>query len=433
MPRKGALDYRGFALANPDVERWYRYRQKRSPVSADINLRNLLRSLHLFGGKVPADLLKMKQAKLDDYVQDLSDFLLANGTIGSTVKKYVEAIKSYLKWHRRQIMRPLSIPGGDDNPNAEGQTIPDQEKLGKFFDACDQRTSVMGGLEAFAGLRPGVLGKLDGSDGLRLGDFPELVITATDVSFTKVPTVVKVRKELSKTRKAYLTFLGPQGCEYLLGYLRSRMAPDEKLGPGETLGPQSGALTHEERRRKDGKVLRRGNIQDSIRIRMRRVGIKDSSYILRSYFDNRLLMAESHGVPELYRSFWMGHKGGLQMRYALRKEKLPPDVVEDMRRCYTKCLRFLETRRGDDAEQKLPVAEVFLRAAGYSPDQLQQLQVETRSKDEIIELIAQGPGRSAALVRAQKVVHSTELDAALLEGWFYKASLPDGRAIIERT
>lgn len=94
-------------VAPPDVERWYRHRRKRSVASADINLRNLLRSVHLYGGKVPADLLKMKQAALDDYMQDLIDFFEAQGLAGSTTKKYVEAIKSYLKWHRRKIMRPL--------------------------------------------------------------------------------------------------------------------------------------------------------------------------------------------------------------------------------------------------------------------------------------------------------------------------------------
>ena len=155
MPRKGALDYRGFASSHPDVERWYRNRKKKSLASADINLRNLLRTLHLVG-KVPADLLKIRQERLDDFMQDLVDVLLAAGIVGSTVKKYVDSIKSYLKWHRRKLLRPLSIPGADDNPKAEAQTIPDQEKLSKFFDACDQRTSVMGAYEAFSGVRPGV-------------------------------------------------------------------------------------------------------------------------------------------------------------------------------------------------------------------------------------------------------------------------------------
>ncbi len=51
---------------------------------------------------------------------------------------------------------------------------------------------------AFSGLRPESLGNHDGSDGLRLGDFVEAEIRPDGIEFTKVPTVLVVRRSPSK-------------------------------------------------------------------------------------------------------------------------------------------------------------------------------------------------------------------------------------------
>ena len=39
----------------------------------------------------------------------------------------------------------------------------------------------------------------------------------------------------------------------------------------------------------------------------------------------------------------MGHKGDIEARYSTNKGVLPPDMVEDMRRCYRDCEPFLTT------------------------------------------------------------------------------------------
>ena len=426
MAKRSRRNWRAIGLAMPDVARWYRFRARSSRNSADINLRNLLSTLERFDGKKPADLLQLDDEALDDYMQDLVDFLVTQ-VKGSGAKKYVEAVKSYLKWHRRALGRPLSIPGGNDNPNSEAQTIPDQVMLSKLLAACDQRTAVIASLEAFAGVRPQVIGKFDASDGLRLGDFPELELDP-EIRLTVVPAMIRVRKEVSKTRKAYSTFLGPQGCDFLVEYLKAR-----RRG-GEVLTVKSAAVTHKEAKR-TGEFLHRTNVQEALRLRMRVVGIRDSSYILRSYFDNRMLLAESHGVPALYREFWMGHKGGMQMKYALRKEQLPADVVDDMRNSYRKALPYLETTRPMTTEDPIaPMMGLLLQhLAGYSAEQVEQLDFKGKSQAELLALLpppGSQPQESAA--RSQKVVGGLELEQALLSGWLYKASLPDGRAIVER-
>jgi hypothetical protein len=58
---------------------------------------------------------------------------------------------------------------------------------------------------AFSGLRPQTLGNYDGTDGIRLGDFLEAEIRQDGVEFRKTPTMLIVRKNLSKARHQYFT------------------------------------------------------------------------------------------------------------------------------------------------------------------------------------------------------------------------------------
>jgi hypothetical protein len=434
MPRRAELDYQALAISLPDVARWHRQLLSRSKDTARVHLTNLLRTLHEFRRMQPAALLAMSQEELDDFMQDFVAFFQEKGLAGSTIAKYVDSIKSYLAWHRKPLGRRLYIEGADDSPKAEAQEIPAQQKLDTLLSACDLRTGTMVALEAFSSVRPQVLGRSDASDGLVLGDLPELEIGPDGVRFTKVPALVRVRKSLSKTRKAYLTFLGPQGCDILLNDLRGRMARGEVLtAKSPVVNPLDGSQ----------RFLHRGNIQDCIRIRMRRAGLASSTYILRSYFSNRLVVAESHGVPSIYREFWMGHKGGLQTRYALQKE-LPADTIEDMRRAYAKALPFLETRQ--DGPQEDPVrrmAGAALKMGGHSDEDIAKLDLEGMDEAGVVRLMADALAKRVGVVAPaaakpaartrQKVVEVSELAAMLEQGWVYRASLDGGKAIIEAT
>jgi len=92
-------------------------------------------------------------------------------------------------------------------------------------------------LIATFGGRIEVLGNYDGSDGLRIRDFPEMVIDAAakKVTFQKVPTMVTVRRPLSKARHQYFSFLCEEGCIYLAQYLEQRMRNGEVLSPGSPI------------------------------------------------------------------------------------------------------------------------------------------------------------------------------------------------------
>ncbi len=82
-------------------------------------------------------------------------------------------------------------------------------------------------LLAYSGIRPNVIGNKSGNDGLRIGDLPELKVNGNKVTFEEIPTIIKVRKNLSKAGHPYLTFLTREGCYFLEIYLNSRLVKGE--------------------------------------------------------------------------------------------------------------------------------------------------------------------------------------------------------------
>jgi site-specific recombinase XerD len=170
----------------------------------------------------------------------------------------------------------------------------------------DKRTRVSCSLVAFSGLRIQMLGNYRGTDGLKVMDFPEMVVSNGEVEFEAVPTLVVVRLAISKVGHQYLTFLGEEGCNYLKEYLEERMRTGEKIGRDlPIITPRAASLR--------GKHISTINIGDIIRQAIRKAGFEWRPYVLRHYFDTQLLLAESKGlVIRDYRVFWMGHKGDIE-------------------------------------------------------------------------------------------------------------------------
>jgi hypothetical protein len=226
---------------------------------------------------------------------------------------------------------------------------------------------------AHSGLRPEVLGSYRGNDGLRVRDLPDLEVGKTEVSIKSIPARIIVRRELSKARHQYLTFLGEEGCRYLKEYL------DERLRSGATLRPESDVISPT----KFGKeFVRANNIGDMIRKVIRKAGYDWRPYVLRAYFDTQLLLAESKGkVAHDYRVFWMGHKGSMEARYTTNKGRLPAALVDDMREAYSRCESFLSTVPGpSEGQVDAAVNRQFLRIAGYSDEEIEELDLADTEK-----------------------------------------------------
>ena len=291
--------------------RWYRNVQRGSEVTADVYLRRLGGFCNQ-NGLEPKHLPSIDEKRLSDLLLDNVTRLESEGYAGSYIKSIVKAVKSWLRHNHIILTSTIKVMGEDSTPTLQNERVPTPNEVGNMLRGGSSEKRVAVSLMAFCGLRPETLGNYHGTDGLRIGDLPELTIddSAGTVTFGSTPTFIRVRASLSKAGHQYLTLLCDEGCLYLKEYLESRMREGERL-------TTSSAVV---RPRYDSKeFIRTSNIGDKIRDSIRAAGFPWRPYVLRCYFDTRLLLAESSRlIIRDYRVFWIG---------------LAPDRRDSLRTC----------------------------------------------------------------------------------------------------
>ncbi|MEM0358038.1 MAG: site-specific integrase [Candidatus Bathyarchaeia archaeon] len=412
-------------LEDEDVRRWYENVARGSRVTADVYLRRLgwaCRHLNL----KPKDLLKKSEKELAMILADLVSYLEREGKAGSYIKSCVKAVKSWLSFNMVEVRARIKIKDADDTPTLREERVPTQQELRKIFMCGDLRARCACVLLAHSGLRIETLGNYEGTDGLRVKDFPEMKIENGEVIFEKIPTIVVVRRELSKGGHQYFTFLSEEGCGYLKDYLESRLKEVEKLTPNSPILTPKAAPKP---------FIRSTNIGDIIRNAIRKAGFKWRPYVLRAYFDTQLMLAESKGlVLRDYRQFWMGHKGDIENRYTTNKCKLPEDIIEDMREAYKRSQEYLHTTKvGKTNEEELRQAfrKQLLLVAGFTQSEIDKMDVSEISDEELQTIIRKRLLGEKTNDCVQKVVSTDEVEKYLEQGWEYVATLPNKRVIIK--
>lgn len=170
-----------------------------------------------------------KEGKLQAMLEDEVAKLQSEGKAGSYQKNILKAIISWLDYNGLKLQRRIKISGADLTPTLDDERVPTKEELVTILRHLDKRGRAIAAYIAFAGLRLEAIGNYDGTDGLTIKDLPEMKVTESGVVFEKIPTMIKIRSSLSKTRRPYFTFLTSEGCTYLKEYLEWRMARGEKL------------------------------------------------------------------------------------------------------------------------------------------------------------------------------------------------------------
>ena len=369
-----------FLLEDPDVRRWYDNLARGSRVTADVYLRRL-------GGfavnrKIkPRELLSLSDKEISNLLMDFVGWSEKQGHAGSYIKSTLKAVRSWLQHNHRDITVKIKVKGADDTPTLRKERVPTREELRRIFLSGDKKARAASVLVAHSGLRIACLGNYRGDDGLRIEDIPELKIDGKEVVFEKTPAMVIVRRELSKAGHRYFTFLSEEGCEYLKDYL------EERIRKGEELGPESPVITPKAASKP---FITTTNIGDAIRGAIRKAGFPWRPYVLRSYFDTQLMLAESKGhVLRDYRQFWMGHKGDIENRYTTNKGRLPEEVIEDMRSAYRRSQGYLQTMGEPDTEEKNEerYRKMFLRIAGFSEEEIEEIDLSGMDDQEFHELV----------------------------------------------
>ncbi|MDA2912519.1 site-specific integrase [Acidobacteriia bacterium AH_259_A11_L15] len=350
----------------------------------------------------------------------------AKGYTGGYIASVLKPVKSWLAFNELQVRGGIKIRGMRETPTLQDERIPSQEELKRIFLSADEKTRMVCALLAHSGLRPEVLGNYEGTDGLRVKDLSEIEVKGNELVFKRIPTIVRVRPNLSKKAHEYFTFLGSEGCDYLKAYLEMRMRNGEEIhGNSPIITPKIA--------KKD--FIRTINIGDAARKAIRKAGFQWRPYVLRSYFDTQMMLAESKGlVIRDYRSFFMGHKGDIEAVYTLNKRKLPPEVIEQMRDCYSKAQRYLQTVESGNGEEELTKAfkRQLLLVAGFKPDEIKEEQLEL-NEEEFHKLVRERLFREVRNNQAgQQVIAVNELETRLLEGWEFVGLLPNDKAIVKQ-
>src|SRR3989449_11316164 len=133
----------------------------------------------------------------------------ARGHMPGYVLRFPKVLRSYLD-HHDVVLRKIYV-GDTDATLVEDEPLLTPENVRDIMVAASLRGQVIAAFIAWSGLRPEVLGNHDASDGLRIGDLPDVELEDGGFMIMKHPLQVVVRRELSKVRKRYFSFLTGEG------------------------------------------------------------------------------------------------------------------------------------------------------------------------------------------------------------------------------
>ena len=445
-------------LGDVEVRRWYENLRRGSRVTAD----NSLRQLGLLckrWGVAPKGLLDLHrkgklQGMLEDYVAELE----RQGRAGSYIQNILKPVKSWLSYNGMELKRKIKISAYNLHPTVADERVPTKEELAKIFRYLTARGRACAALIAFSGLRLQTIGNYDATDGLIIKDLPELVIEDGTVRFKRIPTMVRVRPTLSKTRNPYFTFLIKEGCTYLEEYLELR------LKKGEELKPTSPVIEPENRGVEEPKLFMwTSKVSRLLREGIRAAGFNWRPYVLRAYADTQFDVAEARGlISHPWRQFFMGHKGDIEARYSTNKGRLPPEIVEEMRQAYARCEALLTTQPETTKEDpelttvktmvesgvldlsKPNVRQYLIRKLGLEDVEIKVAKMREEGIDEkeaytkiICEKLRVKPisleGFKANNHDPKKIISEEELEAHLADGWDIQTVLPSGKILIRKS
>src|SRR2546427_2354586 len=373
--RKKRTDKKEKLLANPDIKRWYDNLARSSVQTADVRVRRMQNFCEAHD-MTPIQFAELAQRDIKtamDLIEDHITLMEGQGKAPQYIKALLTAVKSWLRHFDLLVTRKFRITNVDSTPTLEGERVPEAQEMSEILHRASLRAATAITLIAKSGLRPQVLGNFNGSDGLTMRDMPDIVIQQGVARCLQSPAMVLVRKNLSKTRNQYFTFLTSSGTKKLIAYLNDRLAKGEVLnGDSPVIAPESEYKYG--RQRNTGKRFLPSNqvsniVRDALRPRF-----QWRPYVFRAYFDTQLLIAESRGkIARDFRAFFMGHKGTIEAKYTTNKGVLPESLQDEMRQSFKRSEEFLDLEMKNEdpiLQQKEKIIDAVARA---TPERVQEM------------------------------------------------------------
>jgi hypothetical protein len=197
--------------------------------------------------------------------------------------------------------------------------------------------------------------------------------------------------------------------------------------------------------KKEDHFLRTTLVTRDIKEAILRAGFNWRPYVLRAYFDTNMIFAESKGkISHPYLQFLMGHKGDIEARYSMNKGILPPEMIEDIRKCYKDSGSYLTTLT-PPLEQSSIVMEAkieTLKSMAKSLLDIDLMEVKIAKErelgkdleaDETIELFeCELKKLREGTHNPQRIIGEDELERHLAKGWHFVSTLPSQRILIKK-
>lgn len=373
--RKKRPNRKDTLLVNQDIKRWYDNLARASAQTAFVRLGRLDNFCRAHG-MTPVEFADLAQRDLKsamDLIEDHITLMEGQEKAPQYIKAVLTAVKSWLRHFDLMVTRKFRISNADSTPTLAEEKVPESQELSEALNRAPLRTAAAISLIAKSGLRPQVLGNYAGTDGLTMQDLPDIVIQQGVARCLQSPARVLVRRNLSKTKNQYFTFLTNSGTKKLIAYLNDRLAKGETLnGDSPVIAPNSGYKYG--RQSNTGKrFLPSSQISKIIRDALR-PRFQWRPYVFRAYFDTQLLIAESRGkIARDFRAFFMGHKGTIESKYTTNKGVLPETLLHEMREAFKRSEEFLDLEiKNEDPilQQKEKIIEAVAQA---TPEKMQEI------------------------------------------------------------
>jgi len=405
-------------LKDPDTVDWIK---TISSESAKINYQKHLSEYLIYRKLTIQNLVasfKKDENKEIKNVQSFANQMLER-LVGGTVANYVSAIKSRMQYDSIPFTRNIKIPNRTYHPTVENEVIPTKDQIISFLRNGKHATQVIIALIAFTGFRFKVIADL------RIKDLPEMRITEDNkVIFEKMPTRIKVRKELSKNGKAYQTFLIETGCLIIKNSLEIRMTKGEKLDNDSLLVPTECKNTTVRQRAKA--------ISRRLTTVFEKVEYGSRPYSLKNFFATALL---NSGLEQNLQTFYMGHTGPVQNVYSVQRQQ-PTEQIEKMRTVFKDKIQpnLIPQEGNADATVKREFKKFAKEAFGLDV-------ADDANTDETIAEIAEiyKAGKDDVSRREtpsnpfkQKRIKEEEIDQYLDDGWEITHTLSNGNLIVKK-
>jgi integrase len=307
--------------------------------------------------------------------------------------------------------------------------IPTKEELRQILNATSSiSTRIAIELMCYSGLRP--------------EDICDLRYASIKNDFEKGITPCAVFVPQRKSDNVYVTFIPASTVELIRQYFKLRMNKGEKITDSSPIIADS---------KNSRKGIRRKTLTGKIERAIAKSGVQVEvvlgdkiqrmrPYSLRKYFRSNL----TGHAPTEYIEAWLGHTSGLEQVYSGIRD-LDPSTIERMREAYKKCEPFLlATTQPLDQTSLIKEAKIeALKSIAKSLLGIDLLEVKIAkekelgrelNKDEELELFENELKKlREGKHNPQRIVHESELEKYLSEGWQFISVLPSQRILIKKS